>query len=132
MFLVNTALSTWLNAEMHSRGWSQSDLARKSGLHRAVISKILSESSKPTPETCQALAAALKIPPEQVFRAAGLLPPRAAADEITERAEHIISAYRYPETKQRALDYLELLRLQEERGEYLVKPTERPAPSEQG
>lgn len=68
-------LSNWLQAELHSRDWSQSELARVSGLHRAIISKIILQGSDPTPETLEAIAKAFKIPPEQVYRIAGILPP---------------------------------------------------------
>jgi len=122
MFLMTNMLSIWLNAEMVTRGWSQSDLARRSGLHRAVISKILSDSSKPIPETCRALAVALKLPIEQVYRAAGLLPPKAKTDELAERAEHLYNLLA-PENQRKALEYLEFLKIQEERGDYRVTKT---------
>jgi len=67
--------SEWLQAQMGEREISQSELARRSGLHRAIISKIINQISTPTPETAEALAAGLKLPPEEVYRAAGLLPP---------------------------------------------------------
>jgi transcriptional regulator with XRE-family HTH domain len=81
-------LATWLNRELESRGWTQSDLARFSGVHRAVISKIILGGTKPTPETMEAIARALKIPPEQVFRVAGLLPPAINVDEDMEKILH--------------------------------------------
>lgn len=122
MFLMTNMLSIWLNAEMITRGWTQSELARRSGLHRAVISKILSDSSKPTPETCRALAVALKLPVEQVYRATGLLPYKAKTDELAERAEHLYNLLA-PENQRKALEYLEFLKIQEERKEYRVTKT---------
>lgn len=82
MFLMRNRqdLSAWLEKELSERNWSQSDLARISGVHRAIISKIILGGSMPTPETLEAIARALKLPPEQVFRAAGLLPPKPNAD----------------------------------------------------
>lgn len=68
--------SEWLIGEIKQRGWSQSDLARASGLTRQVISYYLvGESKSPNPEALRAIASALKLPPETVFRAAGILPP---------------------------------------------------------
>lgn len=78
--------SEWLQAQMGERQISQSELARRSGLHRAIISKIINQISVPTPETVEALANGLKLPPELVYRAAGLLPPipeeRSQIDEL--------------------------------------------------
>lgn len=76
MFLVmdNFEFGQWLQKERTKRGWSQSDLSRYSGLHRAVISKIES-GTRPMPETLVALAQAFKISPVSIFRKAGLLPP---------------------------------------------------------
>lgn len=76
MFLVmnNLDFGQWIQKERANRNWSQSDLSRYSGLHRAVISKIES-GTKPMPETLVALAQAFKISPITIFRVAGLLPP---------------------------------------------------------
>lgn len=112
---MNNTLSVWLNNEMATRQWSQSDLARKSGLHRAVISKILSENTKPTPETCQALAEALKLPIEQVYRAANLLPSHPEQDELVARAEYLLQSFKTEQYRQIALSMLENLVEQEER-----------------
>ncbi len=67
--------SSWLLEELDQRDMSQSDLARSAGLHRAVIYKVISDASKPTPKTLNAIAHALRIPPEIVFEKAGLLTP---------------------------------------------------------
>ncbi len=66
---------SWLLKEINKRDWSQSDLARSAGLHRAVIHKVINGASKPTPATLNAIAYALRIPPELVFEKAGLLKP---------------------------------------------------------
>ena len=77
MFLVidKYVFSEWLRTEMTKRTWSQSDLSRASGIHRAIISKIINQNSSPETETIKAIARGLQLPPEEVFRAAGLLPP---------------------------------------------------------
>lgn len=85
MFLTMNSLEfgDWIQVEREKRGWSQSDLSRYSGLHRAVISKIES-GTKPMPDTLSALAQAFKISPISIFRIAGLLPEggdNAAFDE---------------------------------------------------
>jgi transcriptional regulator with XRE-family HTH domain len=70
----NFEFGQWVQVERTKREWSQSDLSRYSGLHRAVISKIES-GTRPMPETLVALALAFKISPVSIFRTAGLLPP---------------------------------------------------------
>ena len=77
MYLMSNDISfaDWLNLELNQRGWSQSDLARESGLGRAVINKITNHINKKTdPETCKAIARGLRMSSITVFIAAGLLP----------------------------------------------------------
>ena len=57
------------------------ELARASGKAAAVISRVLNGERKPAPDTLEAIASALKLPPETVFRAAGLLPSK-PEDEV--------------------------------------------------
>lgn len=64
----------WMQSEREKRGWSQSDLSRYSGLHRAIISKIETNVSTPSIETFISLAQAFKISPITIIRKAGLLP----------------------------------------------------------
>lgn len=131
MFLMNNTFGEWLASEVVLRDWTQADLARKSGLNRAVISKLLSDKSDPSPETCKALAKALKKPIEEIYRVAGLLPPIPENDELIERARHIIGTYKNPETKKRAMDYLEYLLAQEEKGGRDVPNNKNNEPVEQ-
>jgi transcriptional regulator with XRE-family HTH domain len=120
--------SDWLFKQMGAHKWSQSDLARASGLNRQSISDYVNRRrTNPEPEALIAISRAFGLPPEDVFRAAGLLPPKPEANEITRRAEHILENYKYPETKARALEYLEFLRLQEEQGTYDVIPASKKA-----
>jgi transcriptional regulator with XRE-family HTH domain len=53
----------WLQKEREKRGWSQSDLARLSGLHRQIINKTENGVSRPAVETYIALAKALNYSP---------------------------------------------------------------------
>ena len=69
---MNT-FSDWLFSQMQAKGWSQSDLARHAGVTRTAISDVLSGRRKAGNELCTAIALALQIPPEEVFRAAGIL-----------------------------------------------------------
>jgi transcriptional regulator with XRE-family HTH domain len=64
----------WLQLEREKRNWSQSELARRAKLHRAIISKIELSISSPATETYIALADALDVSPIFLFHKAGLLP----------------------------------------------------------
>lgn len=66
--------SDWLSQEMANRGWSQSDLAAVADVNRASISHIIKRSRLPGPDLLVKIAKALKYPPEDIFRIAGLLP----------------------------------------------------------
>ena len=71
---TDTNFSGWLQEELKKRGMSQADLSRKSGLSTAAVSRIMGGSRGVGAEACTAIARALKLPPETVFRQAGLLP----------------------------------------------------------
>jgi transcriptional regulator with XRE-family HTH domain len=108
----------WLEDQLRQRGWKQADLIRLTGLDPSTVSNILNGKRRVGPEACKSIARALGLPPEQVYRVAGLLPPKPGPDEIVDRAEHIIRSYKREETKQQALEYLEYLAVQEERAKY--------------
>lgn len=74
--MVNSPFSEWLSSELEKRGLSQSELARLAGVSRGAISHLINQTRKPGPEICEAIAHALKLPPETVFRVAGLLSPK--------------------------------------------------------
>jgi len=126
---MNNKFIELVEGELNSRNWTRADLAKKTGINQSTLSLIFSGDRNPGPEICQAISRGLNMPPELVFRTAGLLPAKPEADEIIERADHIIGSYKYPETKERALAYLEFLRVEEEKGEYRAKPAQHPAPS---
>jgi transcriptional regulator with XRE-family HTH domain len=67
--------SNWLESELNQRNMTPAELARASGKAAAVISRVLNGERSAAPDTLEAIARALKLPPETVFRAAGLLPP---------------------------------------------------------
>jgi transcriptional regulator with XRE-family HTH domain len=94
MFLMSDRerFSKWLQAEMSYRNWTQADLARNSGLHRAIISKLVLGSSTPLPDTLLAIAAAFKMPEAQVFEEAGILPKKSAKDRLLAILENIFDS----------------------------------------
>lgn len=76
-------LPAWIISKLNERDWSQSDLARASGLTRSAISYILKGKSKsPDDETLRRIAKAFQVSPEEVFRISGSLPPKPEADAL--------------------------------------------------
>lgn len=65
--------ASWLWDELNKRGWDQAQLVRRTGVSQSVISRIMSNSRKPGPESLRRIARALQVPEETAFRAAGLL-----------------------------------------------------------
>jgi transcriptional regulator with XRE-family HTH domain len=78
---TKTRLSEWLSSQLEQRGWSHSDLARRAGVTRAQVSRVISETRGAGPEFCVAIARALNESPIKIFQLAGLLPYRADPDE---------------------------------------------------
>ena len=74
---VNKRFSGWLQEEIDKREWTQANLARKAHVSRAAVSQVISENRKPGPDFCRAIAHALDLPEEDVFRQARLLSPKA-------------------------------------------------------
>ncbi|MHB9132901.1 MAG: helix-turn-helix domain-containing protein [Armatimonadota bacterium] len=72
---ANTDFGKWLAEELRQRRWDQLEIRRQGGLTSAQISRIISGERKPGPTACVVIARALGLPPEEVFRRAGLLPP---------------------------------------------------------
>ncbi|GAP14902.1 hypothetical protein LARV_02681 [Longilinea arvoryzae] len=63
----------WLSEELAMRGWSDFELSRRAKITHAVLSHARM-GTLPKWEACVAIAAALGMPAEVVFRKAGLLP----------------------------------------------------------
>lgn len=128
MFLVvdRYEFSEWLNLQLDNRGWSQSDLARASGLHRAVISKIINKTSRPMPETLEAIARGLKVSADIVFQAAGVLPSKPEDDPLTREAEYLLSQLP-EEKKQQAINFIRFLAGEGENN-IAARRMERPGP----
>ena len=117
----------WLQQERDKRGMSQSELARTCGLHRAVVNKIENLHSSPTPETLLAIARGLKLPPEVVFRKAGLLPPRPETNPIIEALLAIVDTLP-PEEQQEILEYAQYQLEKAERRKKGWRPAKNTAP----
>lgn len=116
MFSVGQRIyfSEWLQSEMDKRGWSQSDLARSADLNRAVINKLLNGKSHPQPTTLEAISRALKIPPETIYRAAGLLPNNTDSDVDIEEAMYIFKSIQNSRRRATAITLLKALFTEDE------------------
>lgn len=111
----------WLNTEINTRGWTSNELARRAELSSGAISLVLSGQRSPGPDFCLGIARALRIPPERVFRQAGLLPPYIIGDE-DEKNEHELIDYYRTLTPHNRNTILTLARaLHEQQSEYTTK-----------
>lgn len=65
----------WLWRELTRREWTQQDLARRSGISVGHISRLMSGEREFGMEAYTAIAPALRMSLEDLFRLAGVLPP---------------------------------------------------------
>ena len=65
--------NNWLLDRLNELNWSQADLSRASGLTTGAISNYIN-GRIPDKAGLRKIAKAIKLPPETVFRAAGVLP----------------------------------------------------------
>lgn len=103
--------SNWLLNKLREKGWNQAELATRAGVTRTAISDVISGRRNAGPDLCSSIARALDLPPEAVFRAAGLLPPVSPESEVAQQILHLLS--QLPPDEQRR--YLDLLRFEVER-----------------
>ncbi len=90
--------TAWLREELEKREWSQNELARRAGLTSASVSYVLNELRGPGPEFCQAIAQALRLPEEFVFRQAGLLAPVPPDAQVGPLVEWLYALARLPQS----------------------------------
>jgi transcriptional regulator with XRE-family HTH domain len=79
----------WLDEELDQRGWLRADLAKRAKISESGLSMAYSGKRGVGTEMLTAIAGALNLPQESVFRAAGLLP---AVDELDELRAQIMEA----------------------------------------
>lgn len=85
---MQTLFGTWLKIQLDEKGISQAELARRIQMQPSQVSHIISGERGTTPEGYLAIARALSLPPEIIYRAAGLLPPKPETDEQVEEIMH--------------------------------------------
>lgn len=79
---MNVAFGTWLDRELQQKGWSQSEAARRGEMSSQMINAIINGQANPGLESCQGIARAFKLPLEDVFRLAGILPVKLVPPEL--------------------------------------------------
>lgn len=88
MMTKREEFSDWLKQELAQRGWDQAELARQSHITPGQISHLLAGDRSAGPNACRKLARVFHLPPEEVFRRAGLLPRASESSEEFERLTH--------------------------------------------
>lgn len=64
----------WLDLELKQRDWIPATLANKANIDAGNLSRVMSGQRTASPDMCNSIAKVLGLPPEHVFRKAGLLP----------------------------------------------------------
>jgi transcriptional regulator with XRE-family HTH domain len=72
----------WLDEELDQRNWVRADLARRAKISESGLSMAYSGKRGIGPGMLKAIAIALNLPEETVFRAAGLLSQVSEIDEL--------------------------------------------------
>lgn len=111
-FNVTKEFVDWLTSELNRRGWSNSELRRRTdnAVANSTISMVLSGQSNPGWDFCAAVAEAFGEPPEKIFRLAGLLPPLPASEDAPTLREIMELAKRMtPEQREQVADYIRYL-----------------------
>jgi transcriptional regulator with XRE-family HTH domain len=75
-------LVSWLNAELDRRGWSRSEAARRGEFSASMMDKVIGGFANPGLDFCRGIARAFKMPLEDVFRLAGILPAKLIPPEL--------------------------------------------------
>lgn len=115
---MDELFSEWVRKQIETRHWTQSKLAKQAGVSRSAINNLLNGNRKPGDEMCKALANAFKLPPEDLFRRAGILPPKTL--DVPKVAEICEIARVFNDQEQDdLLEYARMrLRIKEEREKY--------------
>lgn len=78
----NQQFANWLSLLLFERNMTQAELARQIGATRQTISNVINVQKGPGNSLLTAISRAFDIPPEEVFRAAGILPD---ADSVEDK-----------------------------------------------
>ncbi len=104
-YLMNTA--DWLQKKIEEAGITQAELSRLSGISKPHINKVLNGERGLSGQSLMAIAKALGIPPEEIYREAGLLPPVSKNDKYQEKLLFLFAQLPINE-KEDLLSYLQI------------------------
>ena len=82
--------SQWLLDEIERRRMSYTEVGRLGGISHARISQVIAGEA-PGKRFCRAIARAFRIPPEEVFRRAGILEPLPPTEEELELLRYLFN-----------------------------------------
>jgi len=82
---------------------------------------VMTESRRPGPDFCTGVARALSLPPERVFRKAGLLPPHVIGGEDKERKSELLDLYEALGDRDRDTALAVIRTPYEQRGPYVAE-----------
>ena len=91
----------WLSREIDQRGWTQSELARRCRVSHVTISRVVTGERNPGQDLCKKIAKALEVPPEVIFRKAGLLPSIEELDDKS--ASELLTIFKNLDRERRAM-----------------------------
>lgn len=74
--MTTKSFPEWLSATLIERDMRPADLARTGQINKGILSRVLRGERKPSNETLEAVARALRLPKDFVFEKAGLLLPK--------------------------------------------------------
>jgi hypothetical protein len=121
-FRMKKPFGTWLSDKLIEIDLKPADIVRTTEgteyeIDSGVLSNIINNKRKsPSVETCKALAFAMKIPLEEIYRAADILPENKANDPLTEAVLALMGSLDTKE-KQEILDYARYKQKQSDRHE---------------
>jgi len=99
-----------MNSRLVEKGWSQADLSKRAQVSPAMVSSVLSGKREPGISFCNSIASVLRVPPEDVYRMAGLLPSEPEPEDKTlYKIQTLYHTLREDGNKARALQFLEFL-----------------------
>jgi transcriptional regulator with XRE-family HTH domain len=114
--VMETMFTRWLREHMQDEGWNQSELAKRTRINQAAISRLLSGRNSPSADTCKALARVFKVPVEVTLRAANIMPAELLADECS-RVLYYQIINLPDEQRECAMEYIAFLYARSAKGE---------------
>ncbi len=110
------AFVDWLDDELRARDWTRAELARRAGINESSLSLIYSGGREPGRKICDGIAKAFKLPSDNVYRIAGILPMKPNNDETVTEIVHIYHLLN-EDNKDDLLDYAKNRLSKQERGD---------------